>query len=363
MRALRSLALALAFLCPLPAWAQQPAPDSTTAQSAASEQDAALELGTLDFPTSGAAAAQEAFLKGALALHSFWYEEARDHFRRAQQLDPAFAMAYWGEAMTHDHPLWGPLGEHDSTAARAVLARMDEQDSLKRTAREQGYVEALRTLYESDGDLAARRAAYAEAMRHLTEQYPEDDEAALFRALAEMAVAGFDLDEASDVVPVAARIEAVYQRRPEHPGALHYLIHVYDSPPFAPLGLRPARTYADVAPAASHALHMPSHIFRQLGLHEKVVASNEEAYAASVAWQKRSGRPLSARDYHAFRWLFEAHLALGHYEEARSLLQDLNEIVAEAERRGEDLSRLSSVAERLQTAYDRAAKEREAQSR
>ena len=360
MRVLRSFLLALAFLCPLTALAQQPAPDAGAPDSAASQR---LELGTIDFPTSGTVAAQDTFLKGALALHSFWYEEARDHFQQAQQLDPALAMAYWGEAMTHDHPLWGPLGQHDSTAARAVLTRMDEQDALKWTARERGYVEALRTLYEGEGDLAARRAAYAEAMRGLTGQYPEDDEAALFHALAEMAVAEFDLDEAGDVVPVAARIEAVYQRRPKHPGALHYLIHVYDSPASAPLGLRPARTYADVAPAASHALHMPSHIFRQLGLHEKVVASNEEAYAASVAWQKRTGRPLSARDYHAFRWLFEAHLALGHYEEARTLLQDLDAIKAEAKRRNEDLSRLSSVAERLRTTYDRAVEEGEAQSK
>ncbi len=315
-----------------------------------------LELGTLSFPTSASGEAQQAFLRGVLALHSFWYPQARDYFQRAQQLDSAFAMAYWGEAMTYDHPLWD---QQDTDAARAVLAPLDSlavQGALHWTAREQDYVEALRVLYTGEGDVEARRRAYAEAMNELAEQYPKDDEAAVFAALAAMSIAGFDFDDPGDVVPVAAALEEVFKRNPEHPGAAHYLIHVYDSPTFAPMGLRPARVYARIAPAAPHALHMPSHIFRELDMWEKVVASNVEAWEASVAWQKRTGRPLKARDYHSFRWLFDAYLELGRYEEARRLLGELEEVEAEARRRGEDLGRIPSLAERLKERYEQAVK-------
>ncbi len=319
-------------------------------------QDDTTDLGTISFPTSASGEAQQEFFSGVLALHSFWYPQARDYFQRAQQLDPAFAVAYWGEAMTYDHPLWD---QQDTGGARVVLARLDSlkaQGALHGTAREQDYVEALGVLYAGEGGVEARRGAYAEAMHELAEQYPDDDEAAVFAALAAMSVSGFDFDSANDVVPVAAALEEVFKRNPEHPGAAHYLIHVYDSPTFAPMGLRAARVYARIAPAAPHALHMPSHIFRELEQWEKVVASNVEAWEASVAWQERTDRPLKARDYHSFRWLFDAYLELGRYEDAGRLLDELGDIEAEAQRRGEDLGRIPSLAESLESRYEQAAR-------
>jgi len=153
------------------------------------------------------------------------------------------------------------------------------------------------------------------------------------------------------VVAVAGRLEQVYERNREHPGALHYLIHVYDTQTFAMMGLRQARIYARIAPASSHALHMPSHIFRHLGMWDDVAASNEDAYAASVAWQERTGRPLHMRDYHALDWLLDAYLRLGRLDDARGVMTELDAVEAEIDRRGEEPGQFPSLAETLRTYY------------
>lgn len=333
------------------------AASACTTQAQQSEPGGALDLGTLDFPTSATGEAQEAFLTGVLALHSFWYPEARDHFRRARDLDPAFAMAYWGEAMTHDHPLWN---QHDDAAGQAALARLDsvqQMQELEWSDRERRFVAAVRTLFEGEGNIAARRTAYADTMQHLADAHPGDDEAALFSVLAQMSTPGFEFENPEDVVSVAATLEDIYQDRPEHPGVLHYLIHTYDSDTFAPLGLRPARTYAEVAPASAHALHMPSHIFRQLDQWERVAASNEDAYRASVDWQERTDRPLHMRDYHSFSWLMDAYLELDRFDDACTLIEELDEIDAAARERGEDLGRIPSLTGRFEERYRATAEE------
>lgn len=312
--------------------------------------DGQLVLGSVDFPTSARGEAQREFEVGLLALHSFWYPEARDHFRRARELDPSFAMAYWGEAMTHDHLLWGPPGEEGLAAGREVLRALDERKakgSLAASERELAYVDAARRLFEGE-EHQSRRRAFSRAMDDLAERYPNDDEAAIFAALARMGVPDFELEDAGDVVSVAAPLEEIYQRRPEHPGVLHYLIHVYDSPAFARMGLRQARRYADIAPASSHALHMPSHIFRELGMWEEMAASNEEAYRASVDWQQRTDRPLRARDFHAFEWLHIAYVNLGRYEDGRELIDRLEGLEAEAEEAGQSARPISGVRIRLE---------------
>ena len=352
----RVAALAFAFVVAVaPAAAQQqvlPAPPPAPADvpvDTADQQSNALTLGTLSFPNSGAEAAQRAFKTGVLALHSFWYPEARDRFQQAQRLDPGFAMAYWGEAMTHEHGLWE---QHDGEAGRAVLAALDSAKAVgavDMTEREQAYLDALRTLYEGDGNdsIDERRAAYAEQMTRLAEHFPDDEEATLFAALARMAAPGFSLDDAGKVVNVAAPLEALYKNRTRHPGVLHYLIHAYDSKTFAPMGLRMARTYAEVAPASSHALHMPSHIFRRLEQWEDMAASNVDAYRASVQWQKRTDRPLRMRDFHAYRWLFDAYMAQDQYEKTQQLIDRLKGFVEKAERRGEDPGYMPDLLERL----------------
>jgi hypothetical protein len=277
--------------------------------------------GVIHFPTSGAPPAQERFLEGVLALHNFMYDDARDAFREAQRLDPGFAMAYWGEAMTWDHPLWE---EHERDSGRVALQRLavtpSERLAKARTPREQAWMRAVDLLYFGPEDAPARDAAYAAAMRAIHEADPGDDEGALFYALAllgQHAMGDADRGDATEAGRLAERILA---RNPSHPGAAHLVIHAYDHPAHARRALAAARAYAKLAPEAHHALHMPSHIFVQLGMWDDVVASNEAAYAASVAWAARRGLPAIRRDHHSLSWLQYGYLQQGRLAKAREAL-------------------------------------------
>jgi tetratricopeptide (TPR) repeat protein len=254
----------------------------------------AQTLGETEFENSGAAEAQAPFLRGLLLLHSFEYEDAREAFQEARRIDPDFAMAAWGEAMTHNHPIWM---RQDRDAAREALAGVSSGGT---TDREAAYLATLDVLY-GDGDKEGRDDAYAEAMRGLAEAYPDDLDARAFYALALLGTAHEGRDF-SVYMRAAAVAEEVFDENPRHPGAAHYLIHAYDDPVHAPLGLRPARVYADVAPAASHALHMPSHIYLALGMWDEVATMNERSYGAAKAGTDRRGAPLNGHGWHALYW-------------------------------------------------------------
>ncbi|HVR10980.1 MAG TPA: hypothetical protein VMW75_23255, partial [Thermoanaerobaculia bacterium] len=311
-----AVALALAGAAGgMPAPAAKPAAESPAPAGAGS-------LGEIRFPTSGAPAAQPDFERGVLLLHSFEYDDAAAAFREAERRDPGFAMAYWGEAMTHNHPLWH---QQDLAAARAALERLAPTPEARRakapSAREKAWLGAVETLY-GDGDKASRDGRYAAAMQRLAGDDRDDLEAASFYALALLGTC-----EAGREVPVymraAAVAEEVFARNPRHPGAVHYLIHSYDDPVHAPLGLRAARVYARIAPAAAHALHMPSHIFLALGMWDEVAASNEASWAASEERRRRLRLPLEERGYHALSWLAYAYLQQGRLRDARRLLAEM----------------------------------------
>jgi tetratricopeptide (TPR) repeat protein len=312
----------------------------------------ASDLGSVDFPTSGAPAAQAHFLRGVAALHSFWYDEAADAFREAQKADPGFAMAFWGEAMTCNHPVWS---EQDGDAARAALARLaptpEARAAKAPTAREKAWLAAVEALYDGETpEKAARDRAYAEAMRRLHERFPEDLEGASFYALSLIGPAltsgGSSPDRERDLMQAAALLEELFDRNPRHPGVLHYLIHAYDDPVHAPLGLRAARLYAQVAPAAHHALHMPSHIFVQLGQWTETAASNEAAWAASVDWVKRRGLPVEKRDFHSLSWLAYAYLQQGRVAKAAEVLE-----IARQAARESDAPRVASALKGMEARH------------
>ncbi len=310
---------------------------------------AASDLGKVDFPTSASPEAQAHFLRGVAALHSFWYDEAADAFRAAQKAQPGFALAYWGEAMTYNHSIWS---EQDLEAARTALARLapDRESRLAKapTEREKAFLEAVEILY-GDGDKAARDVAYAGAMRKLHERWPDDLEAASFYALSRIgpALAGPPGDERErTLIQAAALLEELFDRNPEHPGVVHYLIHAYDDPLHAPLGLRAARIYAKVAPAAHHALHMPSHIFVQLGDWESASSSNEAAWAASVGWVKRRRLATDKQDFHSLSWLAYAYLQQGRYGKARETLE-----VARREARENSAPRIAAAVQEMEARY------------
>ncbi len=309
-------------------------------------------LGTIDFPTSigiragggGSGAAQEHFVRGALLLHSFMYDDAAEEFQEAQKAAPGFAMAYWGEAMTKNHPLWM---QRDAAAARTILERLGptrkERLAKAPTKREQGYLTAVEELYAA-GEKKDRDLAYADAMRRLHEEFPDDLEAQSFYALALLGTCEEHRD-AAVYMKGAALAEEVFAKNPLHPGAVHYLIHAYDDPVHAPLGLRPARVYARIAGAAAHALHMPSHIFLALGMWDDVIASNEQSWAAAEERVGRKHLGADERGWHGIYWREYALLQEGRVREARALLD-----VAEADARG-GLGRVVGARSEMRAAY------------
>jgi tetratricopeptide (TPR) repeat protein len=276
------------------------------------------------------------FAKGLSWLHSFEYDDARDEFRKARELDPALVMAYWGEALSYTEPIWQA---QDIEGGRAALRRLaaTREERLARAAndRERLYLRAIEALY-GEGDYRARTLAYEEAMRQLVARYPDDLDAAALYSLAILATS-FNGRDFRIYMRAAAVAEDVYARDPKHPGALHYLIHCYDDPVHAPLGLRAARRYGSVAPEAPHALHMPSHIFIAMGMWDDVVASNEASWNASESRLQAKKLGVEDRGYHALYWLHYALLQQGRYAEAGKLLA-----IAEADARKSGLAYVRS---------------------
>jgi tetratricopeptide (TPR) repeat protein len=282
------------------------------------------ELGVIAFPTSGSAAAQAPFIRGVLLLHSFEYDDAKDAFVDAQRLDPGFAMAYWGEALTYTHPVWFQQDRNAALQALGRLAPTPEARIAKApTPREQDYLRAVEILY-GEGDKNTRDVRYADAMRQLHERYPSDDEAATLYAVALLGTS----HEGRDIptyMRAAAIAQDVFSRNPRHPGAAHYLIHAFDDPAHAPLGLPAARAYSRIAPAAAHALHMPAHIFFAMGMWQEAIDSNIASAAASDARIARRKLGLDERGYHALVWEEYALLQQGREAPARALLDRMVE--------------------------------------
>lgn len=300
-----SKVLAIAVLC-FAAW---PAAAVATAQSVTHEHvqptmAASDTLGDVSFPNSGKEAAQAPFLRGLKLLHNFEYGPAAESFRAAQAADPNFALAYWGEAMTYNHPLWA---EQDADAARKALARLaptaEARAAKANTQRERMWLSAVEALYGT-GTKDQRDEAYADRMDALFAAYSNDLEARTFDALATMGrshgtrnIAGY--------MKAAAMLEEVLPSHPTHPGVLHYLIHAYDDPAHAPLGARAAARYSVVVPDAGHAQHMVSHIFLALGDWPKVEQANVQAMKVVNAQRATRGKkPSSCGHYNA--WLVYA---------------------------------------------------------
>lgn len=281
-------------------------------------------LGKVEFPTSGSREAQPHFLTGVAALHSFWYDEALEAFRRAVKLDPGFIMGYWGAAMAHNRSLWD---SQDAKGAKGALVKIT--DGMKATDRERAYLGAVKLLY-GDGDKPSRDAAYSNAMQKIHRDHPEDMEAACFYALSLLATAQNSDREFQLRIQAGAITLEVFRKNADHPCAAHYTIHAFDHPDLAVLALPAARRYAGIAPASHHAQHMPAHIFLQLGMWPEAAASNEGGWQNSVDWVERKGLPRGKRDYHSLQWLHYAYLQQGRYKKASEVFQlKLKDMLAE----------------------------------
>jgi tetratricopeptide (TPR) repeat protein len=274
-----------------------------------------------------------------LLLHSFEYDDAIAAFREAQRLAPGFAMAYWGEAMCFNQPLWR---NEDVAKARAALSKLAptpvERQAKAPTAREKAYLDAVERLYglrgggpgvNDVGTQAARDLAYADRMADLSRQYPQDDEAAAFYALALLATIPENERNVAVSQKAGAIALAVLKKNPDHPGAAHYALHAFDDGEHAAMGLQAARTYARIAPASSHALHMPSHVFLPLGMWDEAVASDEHSFAVSVDRVKRLKLSMAQADFHSLSWLHYEYLQQGRFSKARETMQTVQKALAE----------------------------------
>ncbi len=285
------------------------------------------EFGEVSFANSGPAAAQGEFLRGLSQLHNFEYGDAAEHFRKAEQLSPDFAMAYWGEAMTKNHPVWH---EQDQAAAQQVLARLGATPEARQakapTEREKMYLQAVEILY-GDGTKEERDLKYEAAMAELHRKFPDDVDASAFYALSILGSAEEGRDFAT-YMRAAAVLEEVFPQHPRHPGVVHYMIHSYDDPIHAPLGLRAARIYSQIAPDAAHAQHMTSHIFLALGMWDDVVKANETATAVVNRQRQKAGKPPRMCGHYNY-WLEYGYLQQGRVSDARRVLDGCRQ---EAER-------------------------------
>ena len=285
-------------------------------------QAPAVELGTITFPTSAKPAAQPPFLTGVKALYNFEFDIAGEAFRDAQKADPAFALAYWGEAMSFNHPLWA---EQDLASARKVLERLAPTASARAAkapaGKERELVEAADVLFGA-GDKLARDIAYSQAMGRMHAKYPQDDELSVMYALSLLGTARPGEKTTRNAMQAAAIVLDVFQRHPQHPGAAHFIIHSFDDPDHAILSLPAARAYSKIAPSAAHALHMPSHIFVQLGMWDDVIKSNIVAYKAASDLADKKSLPRGREDFHTLSWLQYAYLQEGKFDEAQKCVDE-----------------------------------------
>ncbi len=287
------------------------------------------KVGTVHFPISCSAEVQQPFERAVALLHSFWFEEANKGFTSVTEMDPDCAMGYWGIAMS----LWYPLWEHPSEAMlKQGSAAVEKAEAVgAKTDRERDYIAAIETFYKDSDKLdhRTRALAYEKAMEQMYRRYAEDREAAAFYALALDATALPTDKTYANQKKAGAILEKIFAEEPNHPGVAHYIIHSYDSPLLAERALTAARSYAKIAPAVPHALHMPSHIFTQLGLWQESIESNRASAAAAkdhALWRDR---------LHAMQYLEYAYLQSGQEAEAKGVLDELNAIgKAEQENRG-----------------------------
>ena len=238
-------------------------------------------LGDVHFSVACTDAAQTKFHRAMALYHSFDWPRGKAAFDEITGLDPRCGMAYWGLAMVFaDNPFGWPISLKLKEGAEAI---QKAQDIGATTPRERDYIAALAVLYKDHTTVPHRQRAlaYEQAMEKLTATYPDDVEAKILSAL--IISANHDLNDKTFARPLkaAALLEPLFAAYPQHPGVAHYLIHSYDYPPIASKGLEAAKRYANIAPDASHAHHMPSHIFTRVGFWRESVASNQASVAAA----------------------------------------------------------------------------------
>ena len=292
----------------------------SVAPPAFGQEETDQRLGTVHFATSCNETAQRRFDRGMRYQHSFWFRESKEIFEEVLKADPECGIAYWGIALSllnnpHNQPPAPnlPLGLAAIQKGKAVGAK---------TQRERDFIDALLVFY-TDYDKVphgARVQAYLKAMEGVAQRYPQDDEAQMFYAITLNVAASPNDKTYSNQLKGAAILEPIFKRQPRHPGVAHYLIHLYDTPALAEKGIAAAKRFSEVAPAAAHAQHMPSHIFTRVGYWKDSIGSNIAASRAAKA-NKEFTDQLHAMDY-----IIYAYLQLGQDSKAYDVVNEMNAI-------------------------------------
>ncbi len=299
-----------------------------TAGPTAAQGKATERLGTVRFVTSCAPAVQPQFDRAVALLHSFHLDAAVGAFTEVAAADPACGMAHWGVAMAWlGNPLAAPPSARGLKEGSAAVDRAKAAGA--RTDREREYIAAIEMIYKDADrvDHRTRTLAYERAMEQIAARNPTDREAAVFYALALNITLDPNDKTYANQLKAAGILEKVFAEQPDHPGVAHYLIHSYDFPPIAAKGLPAAKRYAGIAPAAPHALHMPSHIFTRVGSWQESIDTNRASAKAAADTLAASGAQSGLRSYeglHASDYMMYGYLQLGRDREARALVEEVS---------------------------------------
>jgi Tfp pilus assembly protein PilF len=291
---------------------------SITPQPAANAQESTDDqFGKVHFQTSCNEVAQRRFDRGMRYQHSFWYGPAKEIFAETLTADPECAIAYWGTALSLLSNPHFPAPKENLAEGLAALQKAKAAGA--KSERERDYIDALLAFYSGDEKVTfgQRVQSYLKATEAVAARYPDDDEAQIAYAITLNVAASPNDKTYANQLKGTAILEPIFKRQPRHPGVAHYLIHLYDYPPIAEKGLDAANRYAEIAPAAPHALHMPSHIFTRVGYWKESIAANSRS-AQAAKEGKEPHEQLHAADYMVY-----AHLQLAQDKEARAVIEDM----------------------------------------
>jgi tetratricopeptide (TPR) repeat protein len=282
--------------------------------ASAEEPQQSEQVGTVTFPVDCNAEAQTRMSRGVAMLHSYWFPQARRTFESVLEADPGCGIAHWGIALTHfGNPMAG------GAAAEAQAAGWESAQKAvsvgARNDHDRAYVDAAVALFQDHATVnnRARMVKYTEGLKRIVDRFPDDAEATIFYAMFRVATApptDLTFAQQKEAAQVLTRL---YREKPNHPGLAHYIIHAFDSPPLANLALDAARQYASIAPAAPHALHMPSHIFTRMGFWDESVATNRRSADAE---------PTPGGKTHPMDYMVYAYLQRGRDEAALAVLKE-----------------------------------------
>src|SRR5437773_2489214 len=287
-------------------------------------------FGTVSFTASVPENLKNDFNIAIALLHSFEYDEAEKVFAKIIDQAPGCAMAYWGVAMCNFHPLWFPPTPPElQKGSRAIQVARSIKEKTKR---ESEYIEAIGKFYEHADQLnhRARVLNFEKAMEKIYQDYPGDTETTIFYALALDAAADPADKTYTNQRKAFALLNPLFEKQPLHPGIAHYIIHNCDYLGLAEIALPAARKYASIAPASSHAQHMPSHIFTRLGLWNDCIQSNLVSISSARCYaEKAKIKGHWDDELHAMDYLVYAYLQKGQDELAQQqvdYLETINEV-------------------------------------